>query len=259
MTAVTISKESVIKEYYWFWPLFCLQAGLINSGGFIACHRFVSHVTGFGTRIGMEFLQKNFLLGLEMLFIPVGFIAGCFLAGYMQEVKKDSATGFLLISCLLMIVWGLGATGAFGTFGEPLLLQRDFLLLFLLCFACGIQNGLIASMTAGIVRTTHMTGIATDIGLSLTRVLFGSRDVEMPWFKLRVKKIIFFALGAAAGTLLFTRLEFTGFLVPALLNLILMTLLIRSKIRDDGKGTYIFRPRALRDLQSDRGRPSSRL
>ena len=50
------------------------------------------------------------------------------------------------------------------------MLQRDFLLLFALCFACGLQNGLFSGLTRGQVRTTHLTGPITDIGLNLTKV-----------------------------------------------------------------------------------------
>ena len=50
------------------------------------------------------------------------------------------------------------------------MLQRDYLLLFVLCFACGLQNGLFSGLTRGQVRTTHLTGPITDIGLNLTKI-----------------------------------------------------------------------------------------
>lgn len=259
MIATNINKDSVVRDFYWLWPLFCFQAGLINSGGFLACHRFVSHVTGFGTRIGMEFLQQNFLLGLEMLFIPLGFILGCAVSGYLIEVRNFFKIPFWLMSLLLIAVYIFGALGIFGDFGEPLKFQRNFLLLFLLCFTCGLQNGAITSMTAGVVRTTHMTGVATDLGLSLNRLLMGKQNSERPWFNLRMKKIIFFALGATVGTIFFSLFHFAGFAIIAGLNLVLIQLLGNKmrRIRDGVKETYTAHPRDQKGLQSDEDKLSS--
>jgi uncharacterized membrane protein YoaK (UPF0700 family) len=233
-----ITKESTVENYFWLWPLFAFQAGLINSGGFIACHRFVTHVTGFGTRVGVEFLQNNYLLGFEMLFIPLGFILGCAVAGYFTEIKKGRfEIPLMILSMLLAIISFAGSMHLFGSFGEPLIMQRDFILLFMLCFAAGLQNAALASMTGGLIRTTHMTGIATDIGLSITRIFVGKNEAEKIWFKLRVYKFLYFAAGASAGMVLFTKWEYWGFAVPALSNGVLsFELYRRLKLADVNVG-----------------------
>lgn len=224
----TIPREQVIGKYFWLWPLFCLQAGLLNSGGFLASHSFVTHVTGFGTRVGVELSQGNIFLGLEMLLIPACFIAGNMAAGYFTEVRPirgkapRAQVPLILLSVLLGLISLGGVIDVFGSFGEPLILQRDFALLGLLCFASGLQNGTITSMTGGVVRTTHLTGISTDLGLNATRILARKDESDRRWFRLRLMKLCFFALGAALGTLLFIKLEYLGFLLPAVLNLVLV-------------------------------------
>jgi uncharacterized membrane protein YoaK (UPF0700 family) len=225
-----LTKEAMVSEYFWIWPLFALQAGFINSGGFLACSRFVSHVTGFGTTLGTEFLEGDYLIGLEMLLIPVSFILGCSIACYFREFKRDRyQVPFYLISFILLVITVLGSLGHFGTFGEPLKLQRDVLLLSFLCLSCGLQNGVIASMTAGAIRTTHLTGIATDLGLSLTRIIFVKDEHEKFWVHQRILKMILFGLGATMGSILFRKFEFQGFLLPAISNLLLFFFL-RSKV-----------------------------
>jgi len=227
-----ISKDATVGSFFWLWPLFCFQAGLINSGGFLACHRFVSHITGFGTRIGAEFINKNILLGFEMLTIPIGFILGCFVAGYYSEIKdKKFALPLLMMSGILILITIFGSLNYFGPFGEPLILERDFFLLFLLCFSCGLQNSLLTSITGGIVRTTHMTGVATDLGLSLVRCLKKEDPTANTWLKFRLYKITLFGFGATTGALLFNELNYLGFLIPAVMNLILLYFLNQKILR----------------------------
>ena len=72
---------------------------------------------------------------------------------------------FGLIFALSSFVAGLGILGYFGNFGEPLMMSRDYLLLILLCLICGIQNGTITTVSKSVIRTTHLTGITTDLAL----------------------------------------------------------------------------------------------
>lgn len=232
-----ISKEEMITDYFWIWPLFCFQAGMINSGGFLSCHRFVSHVTGFGTRVGTEFLQSRYLFGFEMLLIPLGFILGCAIAGYFREVRNNRYDIPLkFISLLLFLIASAGLAGMFGNFGEPLSLQRDFILLFFLCISCGLQNGVLTSLTAGTIRTTHLTGVATDVGLGLVRFWTDPKKGEVIWLKQRILKITFFAVGATLGTLIFNQLGFYGFFIPVFTNLGLLVLLNKASSPSYQKG-----------------------
>ncbi|NDE13437.1 DUF1275 domain-containing protein [bacterium] len=52
------------------WYNLAFTAGMINSGGFLACRRFVSHVTGFVTLSGVDFVQHSWREGLSALFHP---------------------------------------------------------------------------------------------------------------------------------------------------------------------------------------------
>ena len=61
------------------------QAGLINIGGFMACHRFVSHITGFATFFGYEINQADTSAALSMLVVPMFFLFGCMISGFLER------------------------------------------------------------------------------------------------------------------------------------------------------------------------------
>lgn len=70
----TISHYS--KSNITIWMLMAFQAGVLNIGGFMACHRFVSHVTGFATFFGYELNQADSSHALGMLIVPLFFFIG---------------------------------------------------------------------------------------------------------------------------------------------------------------------------------------
>ena len=153
------------------WMSMAFQAGLINIGAFMACHRFVSHVTGFATFFGYEVNQPDKSHAVGMLVVPLFFLFGCMLSCQLVDIRlklhkrpKYYIT-FGLIFALNCAVLALGVFGYFGAFGEALEFGRDYSLLILLCLICGIQNGTVTTVSKSVIRTTHLTGITTDLGL----------------------------------------------------------------------------------------------
>lgn len=201
------------------------QAGLLNIGGFMACHRFVSHVTGFATFFGYELNQPDSSHAVGMLVVPLFFLLGAMVSGFLVDIRLKMhkrpkyylSFGFIFI--LLLFVYIGGVTGQFGTFGEPLHETSDYLLLIMLCFICGIQNGSITSVSKSVIRTTHLTGITTDLGIGLARLLSAKKldepmENEKKATMMRLGIIFFFGLGSVFGGLVFSRLAYTGFLIP---------------------------------------------
>ena len=161
------------------WALLGFQAGFLNAFGFLSCGWFVSHVTGIGTQIGMSVGQNNIWYEFELVGFPLAFIFGAFVSGYFTSARLERGLAPLYDRILLVIPTGIallmiaGGRGLFGLFGEGLIQWHDFVLLYSLTFICGLQNGCIAVLTKGQIRTTHMTGISTDIGTDLSRYWFG--------------------------------------------------------------------------------------
>ena len=69
------------------WMSMAFQAGILNIGGFMACHRFVSHITGFATYFGFELNQSIGGHPLRMLEVPAFFLLGSMLSGVLVDLR----------------------------------------------------------------------------------------------------------------------------------------------------------------------------
>lgn len=220
------------------WLSMAFQGGAINAGGFLACHRFVTHTTGFATSFGAEVAQGHLEAAFGLLTVPVFFLLGAMTSAFF--VDRNLTLGkaprydwmFGLISITMMVVAVMGSWGAFGVFGEPdSSLAKDYILIALLCLCSGIQNGTITSASGAVVRTTHLTGITTDLGIGLMRVLTKDRRPEARsnerranW--MRSGLVLSFILGSAVSAFLFYQVQYWGFLGPALISMLLMIITI---------------------------------
>lgn len=209
------------------WMAMAFQAGALNIAGFMACHQFVSHITGFATMFGYEINQHDASGAVAMLIVPLFFLFGAMLSGLLVDLplkrhkKPRYYFAFGVMFFLIMTIFLTGISGHLGTFGEPLAEVRDYFLLTLLCFTCGVQNGTITTVSKAVIRTTHLTGIVTDLGIGFVRVLNSSKlnysDLEdRKANKMRIGIVVFFGLGAIVGGFAFQRVGYYGFLIPAL-------------------------------------------
>ncbi len=223
------------------WMSLAFQAGILNIGGFMACHRFVSHVTGFSTYFGFQVSQPGSQHPVGMLVVPLFFLFGSMLSGMLvdlrlkQHKKPKYYITFGIIFALLFIVFAGGTLGYFGTFGESLEQVRDYILLILLCFTCGIQNGTITTVSRSVVRTTHLTGITTDLGIGIIRVLNRDKfdhDVsdDARANLMRVGIISSFTLGSVVGGFTFHRLGYGGFIIPLITSGLLFSLMFYFQV-----------------------------
>lgn len=210
------------------WFLLSFAAGCINAGGFLATGRFVSHVTGFATLFGVELAQGRASTALGILSVPLFFLLGAFIAGSLTEVRSSRGLAprfdfvMALSATCLFLVAASGELAHTATFGDIERLRDAYVLLALVCMAAGLQNAAISSASRRSVRVTHLTGLTTDLGLGLARLLqrnASSRaiadEIRANW--LRVGSIAAFVLGSAGGAALFVNTGFHGFVVPGLI------------------------------------------
>ena len=207
-----LSENASFKTYvHWF--ILSFLAGNINTGGFLACGRFVSHVTGFATLAGISLKNGSVLETVGILSIPGYFLAGAMTSGYLTEKRRARSFNgekyapvlSLVALCMALATLG-GVANFFGQFGEPANLAHDYFLLALLCGACGLQNAAITSASGSTVRTTHLTGLTTDLGLGIIRAEIHhakpeERKQERKANLLRLGTIGSFVLGSFVGAL----------------------------------------------------------
>ena len=205
------------------WFLLAFSAGAVNAGAFLACRRFVTHVTGTATRVGL--LGTRGSMWLEYAIVLACFILGagaavaCIEGRHHRGKTPLYALPLMIVATLIAGVAVAGHLGAFGPFGETVETGGDFLLLSVLAFAMGLQNASVTSTTAGAIRTTHMTGPDTDLGVSLATSFFTSgeaRSRALRFAGLRFGKIAAFVAGGAAMFVVAPRAQYLALLLPGL-------------------------------------------
>jgi uncharacterized membrane protein YoaK (UPF0700 family) len=208
------------------WMLLAFSSGCVNAAAVLACGRFVTHVTGTLTRIGVA---QGWDLALDFVVVLLCFILGAMSSVLVIDGRHHRGLKPLywlpltLTATLLAIVATVGVAGGFGSFGVDMDLPRDFALLSLLSLASGIQNAAVSTTTRLMVRTTHMSGPATDFGVDLAVYLFASGEARRRAGRgvlLRGGKISAFVLGGFAGALLAGRFHYGVFFAPAALVLL---------------------------------------
>lgn len=203
------------------WALLAFAAGAVNVGALLACQRFVSHVTGTLSLVGAGIGD---VLGLDYLLVVFCFMTGAGASVVMVRKLGNKERGLpywmplALVSALLAAVAVLGHAGAFGRFGGSVETAHDFALLCLLSFAMGMQNAAVAASTGMAVRTTHMTGPATDFAVAAATLLVGSAEERVKArasVTLRGTKLMAFILGGALMVPVCSRIGFLAFVIPA--------------------------------------------
>lgn len=215
----------LIPKNRFLWMLLAFQGGYINIGGLLTIHLFVSHVTGFSAHFSEALINANYLQAFYFVLVPFFFLLGSIFSSLFTEIKKsqNQSPRYLIIMLTLffifLIVSLIGNLGLFGNFGEEFTNFRDFLLLVLLAFSCGSQNALFSHYSKSIIRTTHLTGITTDLGIGISKFFISKDILEGKLNRIRIEIIIFFIFGSILGSLIFPKIQFLAFLLPSMISL----------------------------------------
>lgn len=210
------------------WFLLAAAAGAVNGFAFLECQQSVTHITGNMTRLGLSW--PTWELATEYGTVVLSFIGGAvasvlWIQARVCRGKAPSwAAPLVLVACILIAVALAGHVGAFAPFGSQLASDPPpFVLLSLLAFAMGLQNAAVASTTGLAVRTTHLTGPATDLGIQLGTACFATGDerrVALKTAALRGGKMLAFAAGAGLSLPLADQLGYLSLAGPAAFVLI---------------------------------------
>ena len=152
--------------------LLAFNAGAINAGGFLVVGMYTSHMTGFASMLADSLVLGHMRLVLGALGALLAFVLGAastaLLVNWARQRHLRSEYALpLLVEALLMLVFGLlGATmGRETPFAVPMTV-------LVLAFTMGLQNALVTKISASQIRTTHMTGVITDLGIELGKLVY---------------------------------------------------------------------------------------
>ncbi|MCA3016403.1 MAG: DUF1275 domain-containing protein [Myxococcaceae bacterium] len=225
-------------------------AGMVNVIGSVHLGYYTSHVTGLVSGVGLNVARARATEAGFLVALVGAFIAGAMLASALIELAKVRHWPRyqlpLLIEALLLAVITLAAVAAPGALAEATPSVKA-LFAGALCVSLGLQNALVARLSGAVVRTTHVTGVATDLGIELVRVArwylehskdktlrdhvrdLGEvrRDAQLYRVRLYLAILASFLAGATAGALLDAAI---GLLALAMPILMLVALVVYDRL-----------------------------
>ena len=231
--------------------LMAFNAGAINAGGFTVLELYTSHMTGFMSMLADHLVLGNTALVLAALGALLAFTAGAAVSAMLVNwtrllgLRSTYALPLLLVA-LLMLLFGLVGSVTMNwktLFAVPMTV-------LLLSFMMGVQNATLTTMSNATIRTTHMTGVVTDLGIELGKMLFWNRlagvqqqKVRANWSKVRLFSGLLgmFFVGGIAGALGFKQ---WGFVCVVPLALLLMLVSLPPLWADGRKLRHYFASRA---------------
>ncbi len=207
-------------------------AGALNAGGFLAIGQYTSHMTGIVSAAADHLVLGDLVLALSAFFSLFAFICGSASTAIMVNFARRRAivyiyTPTLILEALLLLVFGLVGNNL----QHHELVQVSFTAV-LLCYVMGLQNALITKISHAEIRTTHLTGMVTDIGIELGKLIYWNRSGSLIEYgevvanreKLKILSllVLFFFGGGVAGALGFKHLGFIS-TVPLAIALIALS------------------------------------
>jgi len=172
-------------------------------------HQAATHHTGTSSNMMIALSKGEYSLALHLFLFILAFVSGSVLSGFIIRdshltLGRRYGVSLLLESLAILVAWRI-----FG--GSPFAGQ------LLLCTASGLQNALATTYSGAVIRTTHLSGVFTDIG-----ILFGNRmaGIPMPAKKLRLLTDILsgFLFGGLAGAMLLPVIGDAVLAIPAAIS-----------------------------------------
>jgi uncharacterized membrane protein YoaK (UPF0700 family) len=188
-------------------------AGIVNIAGVLSVATLTTNVTGHFAFFAEEISLKNYSKAITFLLFILSFLVGAFTCNTLIEItslkKPRIAHAFpMIIEVIILLIIGFG------------FIKHQEFIAHLLLFSMGIQNALVTQISQSIVRTTHLTGLFTDLGIEISQLFFYRKPVEKSRLRrsifLRLSIILSFFLGGVLGGIFYEKYELKILLFAAL-------------------------------------------
>lgn len=199
-------------------------AGATNAGGFLAVGLYTSHVTGSISSIADNLILGDILLTLGAVTSVIAFLLGsmttAMLINWGLRIQLKSAYCLpLLLEAFMLLVFGV-----FGASIKAISILFVPVTVVILCYIMGLQNALITKISKSEFRSTHVTGLVTDLGIELGKLIYinnASMSTKVLANRPKLSALIWllcgFMLGGLVGALAFKYWGYTMTLALALM------------------------------------------
>lgn len=200
-----------LPQWVWGWTwVLAFVAGIINVVGFMGFeHQAVTHLTGTTSLLGAAISNANTGLGLHLIFVIGSFMFGAALSGAIIKdgvLKLGRRYGLVLLIESMALVLAV-----------PLLSRGSAIGTYLAGAACGLQNAMASTYSGTVIRTSHVTGMFTDLGIFIGHALRGV-PIEKRRLHLSLIVISGFLTGGILGSLLFRSMGYPTLYIAAFIT-----------------------------------------
>lgn len=199
--------------------LLSFVSGIVNVCGLFAFGVLTTNVTGHFAFFSEELIRFEYKTALVFLLFTLCFLAGAFISNLLTTLaikRKSKNPHFYPIILEIILITGVGLS----MYQEKSSVISTQLFTFSLLIAMGIQNALVTYISRSVVRTTHLTGLFTDLGIDLSQLIFNkTAETKLILLKnilLKFSIILFFSFGCILGGYLFHFLNLKTLLVASL-------------------------------------------
>jgi len=215
-------------------------AGIVNIAGVLSVATLTTNVTGHFAFFAEAISLKNYSKAVTFIVFIVFFLLGAFVSNFLIEItaiKKPKIAHAIPMFLEIILLCLIGLTKNYS----------DEYIAYTLLFAMGLQNALVTKISQSTVRTTHLTGLFTDLGIELSQLFFYKKATELKRLSvnifLRLSIILFFFFGCVLGGLFYKTyglkvLLFAAFVLAIALiydNLVVYYHITKRKIKSSFK------------------------
>ncbi|MDB5271686.1 MAG: hypothetical protein JWO58_53 [Chitinophagaceae bacterium] len=214
-------------------------AAMVNVAGVMVFFAYTSNITGHVATLAQEVVkghwyQTGIVFIWLMMFFGGSFVAQLLITGFQKKGAFISHAAPIILETLSLLFIGI-----YGHLYYHESLKETEILVASLLFCMGLQNGMVAILSGNQVKTTHLTGLITDLGREVGASFFLKyRTPQLKEkLKLHVTILAFYFIGGVLGGYLFLSYDFQVFyvvvaLLTAVLYFHLKSLLIDKPLDD---------------------------
>jgi uncharacterized membrane protein YoaK (UPF0700 family) len=199
-------KSRTLKHNLRIATILSFIAGIVNVTGFLSFKQLTTNVTGHFALFISDVADFEFWKGTVYFLYIFSFLFGSFLSSFLIEMyrEKRKLNVFVLPTIIESLV--LISIALLSDVAE---IKYPNVIVCLLLFAMGLQNSFVTKISNAIVRTTHLTGLFTDLGIEISQLFFPAtfrnRSKIKATIRLRLYIICFFFMGGLIGGFLYSK------------------------------------------------------